>query len=123
MIQATPHMRVLVSRHPVDFRKGIDGMVRLCREDLQKDPFSGALFIFRNRRKTAIKILVYDGQGFWLCHKRLSKGAFRWWPTRPQSKHCYVDAYNLHALLAAGNPKGVKGLPSWREINSDDISI
>jgi len=39
---------------------------------------SGTVFVFRNRRRTAIKALVYDGQGFWLCHKRLSSGRFRW---------------------------------------------
>ena len=82
MIQITPQMRVLVAVEPADFRRGIDGLARLCRERLCADPFSGCLFVFRNRRATAVKILVYDGQGFWLCQKRLSAGKFRWWPTR-----------------------------------------
>ena len=76
MIQITPQMRILVPVAAVDFRKGIDGLARLCRQELQADPFSGALFVFRNRRATALKILVYDGQGYWLCQKRLSKGRF-----------------------------------------------
>jgi len=72
MIQITPHMQILLAVEPVDFRKGIDGLARLCRVELKSDSFSGYLFIFRNRRKTAIKILMYDGQGYWICHKRLS---------------------------------------------------
>jgi transposase len=63
--------RILVAVDPVDFRQGIDGLVRLCKDALGQDPFRGGLFAFRNRRATALKVLVYDGQGFWLCHKRL----------------------------------------------------
>lgn len=56
-------MRILLAVETVDFRNGIDGLARVCKQQLQADPFSGGLFIFRNRRRTAIKILVYDGQG------------------------------------------------------------
>jgi len=80
MIQVTPQMRILVAIEPADFRKGIDGLARVCREALHSDPFSGCVFVFCNKRRKAIKILVYDGQGFWLCQKRLSKGKFPWWP-------------------------------------------
>ena len=74
MLQITPQMKILVALAPVDFRKGIDGLVQLCKATLEHDPFSGAVFAFRNRRATAVKVLVYDGQGFWLCQKRLSRG-------------------------------------------------
>ncbi len=67
MIQITPQMRVVVAVEPADFRKGIDGLTRLCQEALKRDPFSGWVFVFRNRKATGLKILVYDGQGFWLC--------------------------------------------------------
>src|SRR5262245_1925716 len=79
MLQITPQMKILLAVEPADFRRGIDGLARLCRETLQHDPFAGAVFVFRNRRQTAVKVLLYDGQGFWLCHKRLSKGRFPWW--------------------------------------------
>ena len=82
LIQITPQIRILVAVEPIDARKGIDSLAQLCREKLATDPFSGCLFIFRSRRGTAIKLLAYDGQGFWLATKRLSKGRFRWWPTR-----------------------------------------
>jgi hypothetical protein len=70
MIQITPHMRILVAVQ-IDFRAGIDGLVNNCRKLLQADPFSGALFIFDNRGRTAIKVLADEGQGLWMCHKRL----------------------------------------------------
>jgi transposase len=75
VIQIAPQMRILVAVEAVDFRKGIDGLARVCKERLQADPFGGWLFVFRNRRGTAIKILTYDGRGFWLCQRRLS-----FWP-------------------------------------------
>ena len=81
MLQITPQMRILVAVEAVDGRKGIDSLVQLCREKLGADPFSGCLFVFRSRRATSIRILTYDGQGFWLAQKRLSKGRFLWWPT------------------------------------------
>jgi transposase len=67
VLQITPHMRILVALEAVDGRKGIDSLVQLCREKLAADPFSGYLFIFRSRRATSIRVLAYDGQGFWLA--------------------------------------------------------
>jgi IS66 Orf2 like protein len=78
MIQITRQMRVLVAIEPVDGRKGIDSLAQLCREKLAEDPFSGCVFVFRSRNGTAIRLLTYDGQGYWLLQKRLSKNRFRW---------------------------------------------
>lgn len=58
----------------VDFRKQIDGLVILIADQLELDPMSGQLFVFRNRQANKIKLLWYDGNGFWLCYKRLEKG-------------------------------------------------
>jgi transposase len=60
----------------MDGRKEIDSLAPLCQEKFQADPFPGGVFVFRSRRGTSIRILVYDGQGFWLAQKRLSKGRF-----------------------------------------------
>ena len=79
MLQITPQMRILVALEAVDGRKGVDGLAQLCREKLASDPFSGCVFIFRSRSAKSIRLLVYDGQGFFLVQKRLSKGRFRWW--------------------------------------------
>jgi transposase len=116
MIQITPQMRILVAIEPADFRKGIDGLVGVCKERLQQDPFSGWVFVFRNRPATAVKILVYDGQGFWLCHKRLSRGRFCWWPTQTAEAAQTLAAHQLSVLLAAGNPSGAQAPPEWRPV-------
>ncbi len=116
MIQITPHMRVLVAVAAADFRRGIDGLARLCREALQTDPMSGAAFVFRNRRGTAVKILLYDGQGFWLCHKRLSAGRFRWWPAAGRAPASPLRAHELHVLLCAGDPRATNAAPEWRRV-------
>jgi len=117
MIQLTPQMRVLVAVEAVDFRRGIDGLAALCRQVLQQDPFTGTVFVFRNRRQTALKVLVYDGQGFWLCQKRLSQGRFRWWPTSQQDmKTATLEAYELQVLLCAGDPTGAQAAPVWRRV-------
>lgn len=117
MLQITPQMRILLAIDAVDFRKGIDSLARVCQERLGADPFSGWLFVFRNRRATALKILVYDGQGFWLAQKRLSSGRFRWWPTQATAATT-LEAHQLQVLLAAGNPTAAAAAPMWRRVNA-----
>jgi transposase len=116
MIQLTPQMRILVAIAPVDFRRGIDGLAGTCRQTLSADPFSGAVFVFKNRRATAIKILAYDGQGFWLCMKRLSKSCFRYWPTSAAEPQQRLFAHELQVLLAGGDPNATRAAPQWRPI-------
>ena len=116
MIQITPHMRILLAVEPVDFRRGIDGLARFCRIELKKDPFCGYVFIFRNKSKTAIKILTYDGQGFWMCHKRLSTGRFQWWPEQNGQDIKRLEAYELLTLIWNGNPCNSNTAPMWRRI-------
>jgi transposase len=115
MLQITPHMRIFVAIEPIDFRKGIDGIAGICRK-LLKDPFSGQIFVFRNRSKTAIKILLYDGQGFWLCQKRLSKGRFKWWPKKNDSTFNQLAAHELQMLIINGDPSGCNVSPDWKPI-------
>ena len=103
MIQITPQMRILVATEAIDGRKRIDSLAQLCREKLRSDPFSGSLFIFRSRSGKAIRILAYDGQGFWLATKRLSKGHFRWWPAGAEAGKTLL-VHQAQLLLAAGNP-------------------
>ena len=67
MIQITPQMRIWLAVEPVDFRNGIDGLAQVCRQKLQLDPLAGALVVFASRQRTALKFLVSDGQGDWLC--------------------------------------------------------
>ncbi|MGA9069618.1 MAG: IS66 family insertion sequence element accessory protein TnpB [Terracidiphilus sp.] len=117
MIQLTPQMRILVAVEAVDFRSGIDGLARICKQQLQADPFSGAVYVFRNRRSTSIKALVYDGQGFWVCQKRLSAGRFRFWPrARCEASTKRVAAHELQVLLMGGDPAQAQAMPAWRRV-------
>src|ERR1700756_2479686 len=115
MIQIAPQIRILVGLEAIDGRKGIDAIAQLCREKLDADPFSGYLFIFRTRRGTAVRVLQYDGQGFWLATKRLSKGRFRWWPTGREASKT-LRAHQAQLLLAAGNPE-TEAAPVWRQVS------
>lgn len=115
MIQLTPQMKVKVHVDAVDFRKGIDGLCGVCREALQQDPFSGTMFLFRNRESTSVKILIYDEQGFWLCQKRLSQGRFRHWPRDEESSKAMASR-EISVLLFNGDPqKSAMSLP-WRKV-------
>ena len=116
MLQITPQMRILVAVAPVDFRKGIDGLAAVCKETLKQDPFAGTVFVFRNRRATAIKVLVYDGQGFWLCQKRLSENRFRWWPSSEKEAAKSVASHQIAVLFSAGNPNRTGAAPDWRNV-------
>ena len=116
MIQTSASMRVLVAVEPVDFRKGIDGLAGICRQQLERDPMNGWAFVFRNRKATAVKILLYDGQGFWLCQKRLSQGRFGWWPAGDAVPGRFLQGYELQVLLSGGNPEAAGGAPTWRPV-------
>jgi transposase len=118
MLQVTPQMKILVAVEPVDFRRGIDGLARLCQESLQHDPFLGVVFVFRNRKRTALKVLMYDGQGFWLCHKRLSQGRFPWWPLVAEGSGSAqrLAAHQLSVLLSVGDPTRTGAAADWRPV-------
>ncbi len=118
MIQISPHMRIMVAVESVDFRRGIDGLAQLCRERLQADPFSGTVFVFRSKAATSIRLICHDTQGFWMCQKRLSKGRFRWWPTSADNASAPLLAHELQVLLYAGDPRGAKVPPAWRQIET-----
>lgn len=80
MIKLTAQTQIMLAIAPGDFRCGIDGFVAVCRQQLKQNPNSGTLFVFINRNRTMIRALTYDGSGFWLMTKRLSKGKFTGWP-------------------------------------------
>ena len=109
MIHLTADTHILLATQPADFRQGIDGLVAVCRSRLLGDPRSGVLFVFINRSKTMIRALAYDGTGFWLMTKRLSKGKFPHWPTSNKATHP-VQAKHLRQLL-----KGDRGDLLWQK--------
>ena len=73
-----PATRIYIALDAVDMRKGFDGLYGLVRDHLGQDPQSGHLFLFTNRSRTRLKVLVWDGSGLWVCAKRLERGRFIW---------------------------------------------
>jgi len=114
MLQITAQCKISLAIQSVDFRRGIDGIAALCRQALNQDPMSGILFVFRNRLKTMVRILCYDGQGFWLCTKRLSSGRFKWWPSQTDSVISPIDHKELYTLIYNGNPATAKFDSDWK---------
>lgn len=115
MLTLTPQSRIFLALEPVDFRCGIDALAGVCRARLESNPLDGAVYVFRNRRATAIRLLVYDGQGFWLCTKRLSQGRFQWWPRGP-GERVSLAARELSILLWNGNPEQAAMAEDWRRV-------
>jgi transposase len=121
MLQLTAQSRIFLAVQPVDFRKGIDGLAALCRNLLHENPLGGTVYVFRNRTGTTLKLLAYDGQGFWLCTKRLSQGRFSWWPAAP-AQSVLLSAWELTILLGNGHPDRAQLAPNWRPIRYEGTS-
>ena len=101
-------VRVFVATQPVDFRKGIHGLIGLIAEGLHGAPYSGDIFVFRSKRPDRLKLLVFDGTGMWLMTKwlELEGGRFAWPPIREGKM--MLSATQLAMLL--------DGLSEWLKI-------
>ena len=121
MLSLTPKSVIYVARSAIDFRKGTDGIIAICKQVLCLDPFSGALFVFYNKRRTAVKILFFDGQGYWLCNKRLSVGRFKGKFALPNEGNCLYTkiCYRaMHILINNGDPDSANLGKDWRPLSS-----
>lgn len=78
MLSLSARQKIFLCREPVDFRKAHDGLVAIVRDELGADVFCGDLFVFLNKRRDRVKLLVWDQNGLWLHYKRLERGTFRW---------------------------------------------
>ena len=99
MILLTHETSILLGTAPADFRKGLDGFVALCQHQLHQQPRSGTVFVFRNKARTMIRALCYDGSGYWLMTKRLSQGKFTHWPQDAQQEVSVKTARELRLIL------------------------
>jgi transposase len=116
MINLSPTNQIFVYTIPIDGRKGINALIALARYELEKDPYSGAFFVFLNKRKNSVKILCYDGTGIWLHMKRLSRGIFKYWPSSDKNENLQYKATQLQVLLFNGDPQGLKLQPDWKRV-------
>jgi len=122
MLQLSPHSRIFVATEPVDFRKGIDGLAAVGRQRLGDNPLEGAVYVFRNRSGTSRKLLLYDGQGYWLCMKRLSKGRFSWWPTSADAR-VPLSARARMILTWNGHPERAQMAQDWRKVAEGEARL
>ena len=117
MFSFSPQSIIFVATAPVDFRKGITGLMAVCQQKLQQDPLQGAIFLFYNKQRISLKLLCFDGQGFLLLTKRLSVGRFKL-PlapdqTLPTHKICYRA---LHTLIYNGDPVAARFSKNWKAL-------
>jgi len=90
--------RVFLACGRTDMRKQINGLAAIVEGNFNLDPFDGALFVFCNRSRNRLKILEFDGDGFWLHFKRLEKGHFRW-PEPGEESTMALSGEELNILL------------------------
>ena len=100
MLNLTVPTRIHVYASAADMRKGIDGLSGIVRQQLASDPTDGSLFVFINRRRDRMKILHFDGGGFWLYYRVLQAGTFEELSTAGDSRHITMDATELAMLLS-----------------------
>ena len=91
--------RVFLACGHTDMRKNINGLVAIVEGSFKLDPFDGALFVFCNRKRDRVKILVWDEDGYWLYFKRLERGHFRW-PTVGEDATMTLTGDELAILLS-----------------------
>ncbi len=108
MILPSNRVKILVASKPVDFRKGHDGLAALVRNELDKDPFTGTVFVFRSRRADRLKLLYWDGTGLVLAYKRLEEQSFVW--PKIRDGLIRLDHAQFEALFAGLDWRRVRGL-------------
>ena len=118
MIQVAANATVVVMHEPISFRNGIEGTAAVARTVLQREPMDGALFVFRNKQGHMLRVLFYDGGGFWLCTKRLSKGRFSAaWPKGDgASQSSALLVCELQVLLWGGDPRRCDFPELWSKV-------
>lgn len=117
MIAFDDNIIVCIGINPIDFRCGLNKLAPMAESLFGRDPRERVVFVFRNRSRTDIKLILYDRNGFFLGHKRLSKGKLSWWPRNEAECHG-LDAGKLIKLLAGVDPRGTFH-PDWRKLGFD----
>lgn len=110
-------VRIYIAAEPVDLRRGFDGLAAATRSIIHENPLSGHLFVYLNRRKNRIKLLVWDRTGYMVLYKRLERGTFCL-PTEPAAgeRHVEVDAGELGLMLEGIDLKGAHRRERWRRL-------
>jgi transposase len=110
-------VRIYVAAEAVDLRRGFDGLAAATRSVIREDPLSGHLFVFTNRRRNRVKVLLWDRTGYLLLYKRLERGTFHL-PTQPEAgrRHVELDAGELGLMLEGVDLRGARRRERWRRL-------
>jgi transposase len=114
MIALPSSVRIYVAAEAVDLRRGFDGLAALTRSVINQDPMCGHLFVFLNRRRDRVKILMWDRTGFVCLYKRLERGSFTI-PSKPAGgqRHVEIDSWELGLMLEGVDLRGARRRPRW----------
>ena len=115
MINFSNDIKVMIAIEPIDFRAGINRLAAIAQEVFSREVVKGVLFAFKNRRRTDIKLILYDGSGYFMGHKRLSKGKLNWWP-RTEVEAGRLSSAEFLKLLHGVDPRGSYH-PAWQALD------
>lgn len=122
MLTLPASVRIYVAAEPVDLRRGFDGLAAATRSLIRQDPLSGHVFVFVNRRRNRVKLLVWDRTGYLLVYKRLERGTFQL-PATPRSgqRHVELDAGELGLMLEGVDLRGARRQKRWRRLPHERV--
>jgi transposase len=112
MLSLPPAVRVFISVEATDMRKSFDGLANETRHVIAQDPLSGHLFVFFNKRRTMVKVLYWDRNGYCLVAKRLERGTF-YLPRASERGVVEVEAAELALILEGIDLGGARRRPRW----------
>jgi transposase len=108
MISFSFPSEIYIANKPTDFRKCFDGLCGEVQSLIHRDPFNGSLFVFYNKRRDRLKLLVWDKDGFWLFYKRLEQGTFEIPVSCSENSSVAITAEQLHLVLCGIELASVK---------------
>lgn len=123
MISLPPSVRIFLAPGATDMRKQFNGLERATRDVIRQDPLSGHLFVFCNRRRDRLKILVWDRSGYWLLAKRLERGTFAWPAIADKESGIEMTSEELAALLGGLDINQLSRRRWWRREASSRESL
>ena len=114
MLTLPATVRIYVAAEPVDLRRGFDGLAAATREIIRAEPLSGHLFVFLNRQRNRLKILLWEPSGYLLIYKRLEYGRFRLSAEpRPGARHIEMEATELALMMEGIDLRGARRRKRW----------
>lgn len=117
MIQVSPGATIFIAEQPIRFTSRLKGTLAICRDLLAVEPMDGAYVVFRNESGTKLRVLFYDGDGFWLCEKSFSQGRIGFWSETGQPL-AEVTAREFAVLLWRGDVRGAAFPNLWKRVTA-----